>query len=391
MIWLIVISLSHRRWPFYNGQDFGSSAKSGIFALKGKNMPRAARVHIHEQTSEDYENVVEAARLFYVEGLSQARIGQTLKCSQSTVSRLLERAKHEGLIHVRIEAPPLLKLRQDLEAILGPRGVRMLSLAPGSNSPKNLENLGIAGSRVLAKLLEEIPKPTIRLVVACGDTLLSVMESFFDLLAMEPGLLDKLEGKRLELYPTMIHPNTLLDAIYPHTLVSLVTHRATTRFDKRLTIEGHVPSLPMNFYTLPKEERNDYRDKFISETLNAARDGDIFLLGLGVTDRDQFRRIQQDMGLPPVNKKVYVAEANYIPIRLDGTVHKAFAENIVGLTINDFKKASKDSERHVMIIGGGASKGAAFRAATAEPFFNIIVTDSTIARELVSAQSGNPN
>ena len=36
-----------------------------------------------------------------------------------------------------------------------------------------------------------------------------------------------------------------------------------------------------------------------------------------MTDRDQFRRIQKDIGLPPVNKKVYVAEANYIPIRFE--------------------------------------------------------------------------
>ena len=55
-----------------------------------------------------------AARLFYVEGLTQEKVAKELGLSQSSVSRLLDRARREGIVKAHIEPPRLLKLEAEL-------------------------------------------------------------------------------------------------------------------------------------------------------------------------------------------------------------------------------------------------------------------------------------
>ena len=52
---------------------------------------RAVRISAPESDREDYEAIVTAARLFYVDGLTQEKVAKELGLSQSSVSRLLER------------------------------------------------------------------------------------------------------------------------------------------------------------------------------------------------------------------------------------------------------------------------------------------------------------
>jgi DNA-binding transcriptional regulator LsrR (DeoR family) len=70
---------------------------------------RAVRVLAPIEGSEDYAVVVEAANLFYLEGLPQSTIAERLEVSQSTVSRLLGGCPRKNppafYDHVALEEP----------------------------------------------------------------------------------------------------------------------------------------------------------------------------------------------------------------------------------------------------------------------------------------------
>ena len=91
---------------------------------------RAVRISALESDREDYEAIVTAARLFYVEGLTQDKVAKELGLSQSSVSRLLERARREGIVKAHIEPPRLLKLEAELRDKLATKGIHTVYIVP---------------------------------------------------------------------------------------------------------------------------------------------------------------------------------------------------------------------------------------------------------------------
>src|SRR5262245_6526626 len=172
---------------------------------------RAVRMSAPDSDREDYEAIVTAARLFYVVGLTQEKVAKELGLSQSSVSRLLERARREGIVKAHIEPPRLLKLEAELRHKLAAKGLQAVYLVPGGGG-KNTENLGLAGARTLATLLCEAQASTIRIAMSCGDTLLAVVDNFLNLLAMDNDLARRLRQKKLELYHSALYADSRLEA-----------------------------------------------------------------------------------------------------------------------------------------------------------------------------------
>jgi DNA-binding transcriptional regulator LsrR (DeoR family) len=328
---------------------------------------------------------VTAARLFYVEGLTQEKVARELGLSQSSVSRLLERARREGIVKAHIEPPRLLKLEAELRDKLAAKGVHTVYIVPGGGG-KNTENLGLAGARTLATVLCEAPESTIRIAMSCGDTLLAVVDNFLNLLAMDADLARHLRQKKLELYPSALYADSRLEACYPHTIVSILAIMMKRR-DDALDVEAHIPNLPPDFYTrlAPKEMENYSSRYHIKDMMEYAKQSKIFLVGIGNLHNKTYDRIQEQIGIS-INKDEFVSESNYIPIRQDGVQNKEVEDKLIAIKIDDFRQIAKQQDRYVIAVAGGEYKGEAIAAALAKPYFNVLVTDEKIARYLLDGR-----
>ena len=49
--------------------------------------------------------LMQVAKLYYMQQLTQAEIGRKLQTSRSTVSRLLQEAREQGIVKITIEYP----------------------------------------------------------------------------------------------------------------------------------------------------------------------------------------------------------------------------------------------------------------------------------------------
>jgi DNA-binding transcriptional regulator LsrR (DeoR family) len=309
-------------------------------------------------------------------------VAKELGLSQSSVSRLLERARREGIVKAHIEPPRLLKLEAELRDKLASQGIHTVYIVPGGGG-KNTENLGLAGARMLATLLCEAPESTVRIAMSCGDTLLAVVDNFLNLLAMDAELPRRLRQKKLELYPSALYADSRLEACYPHTIVSILAIMMKRR-DDALNIEAHISSLPPDFYTqLEPQEMENYSSRYhIKDMMECAKQSKIFLLGIGNLHNKTYDRIQEQIGID-IDKDEFISESNYIPIRRDGIQNKEIEDKLIAIKIDDFRQIAKKKDHHVIAIAGGEHKREAIEAALVNPYFNTLVTDEKIARYLL--------
>ena len=113
-----------------------------------------------------------AAWLYYHEDLTQAEIAHELNLSRSTVTRLLQRAKNEGLVQISLNvSSDTFKAERDLEHAYGVRKVRIVPDSDDDSTQKRW--LG----RVAAELLVEMVDDHSIVAISWGTTLQALADS----------------------------------------------------------------------------------------------------------------------------------------------------------------------------------------------------------------------
>ncbi len=107
-----------------------------------------------------------AAWLYYLEELTQGEVARELGVSRSTVVRLLQRAKEEGLVRITLDVPrEVFEMERELERLYGLRRARLL---PEARDEEQLKRwLGHAA----VELLVEMVKPGTTIAAGWGTTL----------------------------------------------------------------------------------------------------------------------------------------------------------------------------------------------------------------------------
>ena len=113
-----------------------------------------------------------AAWLYYHEDLTQAEIATEMELSRSTVTRLLQRAKNEGLVQISLNvSEAAFKTERDLEHAYGLRKVRIVPDSGDDATQKRW--LG----RVAAELLVKMVHDNSTVAMSWGSTLQAVADS----------------------------------------------------------------------------------------------------------------------------------------------------------------------------------------------------------------------
>ncbi len=129
---------------------------------------RKLMIEIDKKESE----AARAAWLYYHEELTQGEIARELSVSRSTVTRLLQRAKHDGLVHISLNVTAsTFQAERDLERAFGLERVRIV---PAPND-------GIMQTRWLGHVAAELLVPMITdgsiAAVGWGSTMLAMVNA----------------------------------------------------------------------------------------------------------------------------------------------------------------------------------------------------------------------
>ncbi len=115
--------------------------------------------------------LIEIARLYYEQDLSQEEIARKLDISRSSVSHLLRVCRREGIVQIRIEEPSsrIFGLQARLVERFGLREVRVVH--PGEEPEATKSRVGEAAAAVLESILSD----EMRIGISWGTTLFQVI------------------------------------------------------------------------------------------------------------------------------------------------------------------------------------------------------------------------
>ncbi|HWP68104.1 MAG TPA: sugar-binding domain-containing protein, partial [Rectinemataceae bacterium] len=138
------------------------------------------------------EQLLIAVNLYYMENMTQEEIASKLGLSRVAVTRMLKKARDEGMVQITVKKPmpELYRLALDLEKRYR---LKAAIVAPGGDSPKaSMEAVGRAG----AELLERLITTGCRIGVAWSATV-SAMLPYVRKPPVKPGWINELAGTYL--------------------------------------------------------------------------------------------------------------------------------------------------------------------------------------------------
>lgn len=222
-------------------------------------------------TARSLETLVNAATLYYIDGLSQAEVASAIGISRSNVSRVLADARKAGIVTITINDP--FGRASDLERELLERfGLRAVRVASGADD--DLDRIGRLG----AEWLEEAAPHEGAIAVSWGASVQAVVD------AIEP----QRSRPRLEVLPLVGGLSIVDSAQDGNVLVRSLANRLGARH-RRL----YAPAV------VKTEQLRDglLQESTIGAVLDDAAKAQIALVGIGVVGSGASAAILQTLEL----------------------------------------------------------------------------------------------
>src|ERR1043166_650768 len=203
--------------------------------------------------------MVQCLELYYRQGRSQKDIAVALGVSAATVSRLLKRARDEGLVRVELDPPRT----PELEPALAERfGLRDAVVVGAGGRADVREELGLAAATYIEKVVDN----GLRIGISCGFTLYQTIRA-----------LHERRFRDLALYPLSGESTLKLVDISPNTLVGMMAAKYRPHVTAYALPVQHLQS-PRQ---LLRERRRLLRDPEVRRIYAGAQNVDVALAGIG--------------------------------------------------------------------------------------------------------------
>lgn len=311
------------------------------------------------QMSKETEILTKVAWLYYYRNLTQLQISKKLGFSRIKISRLLKKARREGIVEIRLAnsiSSIELELEQDLEVLFDL--TEAIVVASGESQKIIQSDLGKATAWYLERKLQD----NFLIGVGLARTLYSV-PPFLEHNTKKNGTLMSVTGG----YTNSDHDTTrfhvlwsladALDAKVEQLLCPFVVSSAAAR--DVLLDDPHIN----NQIQRAKE------CSFILTGIGTVVD-EIPLIELGYTDKDCIHEVIGNGAVGEIMGSFFDIEGNPVKSSLD--------DKVIGLNLDDLRKAS-----NVVAVAGGREKTEAILGALHTATINTLITDKVTAETLI--------
>jgi DNA-binding transcriptional regulator LsrR (DeoR family) len=309
------------------------------------------------------------ARLYHHLGLGQSAIAERLDLSQSTVSRLLARARAAGIVRVSVEVPP--GASPDLEEALQARyGLRQAIVVDASADDEDalLRELGAAAAYYLETTLR---RGDVIGISSWSASLLATVN------AMHP-LARPIDAPVVQILGGVGNPAAEVHA----------TH-LTQRLARLLA--GDARLLPAPGVVGSAEARRVLMgDRYVAGAVGLWDRLTIALVGIGALEPsrllaasgnafapDELRALADAGAVGDVCLRFFDSAGSPVATPLD--------DRVIGIEREQLRRV-----RRAVGIAGGRRKVAAIRAALRGRWVNVLVTDRRTGQALIGARAGEP-
>jgi deoxyribonucleoside regulator len=308
--------------------------------------------------------LTEVATRYYLRDDSQVEIARELGLDPSTVSRYLKRARDEGIVHVEIRPPR--RSDMDLGRALAVRyGLARVIVAP---APENdLEDGERAVGAAAAGFLEGQLRNGMRFGVSWGRTLATVVRqlrpgsvSDLSIAQLAGGIKDPspgIQGHELVRQLAELYPDSQVHYLHAPAIV-----------DSEVTGEALLG------------------DRIIQAGLEAARETDLALVGIGQMDESSTLVVGGHVSSEDWARLVHAGAAGNVNTCFFDDGGRALPDlqrRTIAITLDELRAIDT-----VVAVAAGAEKIRAIRGALATGTIDVLVTDEATAASVLTALPG---
>jgi deoxyribonucleoside regulator len=305
--------------------------------------------------------LVMVAKLYYVDGLSQQEIANSISVSRPTVSNILKRCKEEGIVEIRIKETNSLRfiLQQEMKAAFGLRDVILVPSGPDEH--KIVEDTGRAASEQLARSLRD----GLKIGISWGLTTYNAVK-YFD---ASPKYQD-IEVVQLVGAFGSINP------IYEgYELARTLAEKLNGSYST-IQAPGVVSSIGAKELFL--------KEPGIAAALEKARRADIAILAVSPDDPEYSSLVRAGFISREESEEIWrkgaVGHSCCIHFDIDGRVLSTpLNDRIVGITEEDLRKIPE-----VILAACGTHKADAILGALRSGIFHILATDESTVMKILA-------
>jgi len=306
----------------------------------------------------DISILVEAARLYYEHDFSQQQIAYKLGISRPSVSRILHKAREQGIVKIEIKDPSDkgIRIENDLKKKYDLK--KIVVVPEDDNIAVVKERLGQAAYR----MLNEIITDDIILGISWGTTMQEVARQ---------------SARKMMKNLTVVQLNGGVSKAALDTHASEIAQTLGEKFQAT----PYLLPLPA-IVDSPRVKKVILSDKNIARTLDLGKRADIAMYTIGLFNResvlvkaDYFEKQE----IKSLLKNGAIGDICSRIVDHDGNIcSQTLNARTIGIEQKDLLK-----KPYAIAVAGGKEKLPAIRAAIRGNWFNCLITDSWISNELL--------
>lgn len=291
----------------------------------------------NREFSSEVELLTRVASLYYIEDQTQAEIAKQMGLSRPKVGRLLQKAREQEIVQIRINAHPSLSLQ--LESELLKRFVLKDTLLVGDQRDVDTERMLLA--RMVADYMARNIKAGDIVAVGMGRNVGAVPDQITPTVPRDVTFISAMGGSSLVARP--INPNDICRRMA----------EALGGKSEGLYAPAYTESKAVRDYLMTHED--------IAQTLDRARRADMALVGIGDT-RDESAVVQ--MGCFSVQDMIHLREAGAVGdilghfFDIQGVpIKRGMADRTIGLSFDELCRIpcvigiASEPEKKLSILG----------------------------------------
>jgi DNA-binding transcriptional regulator LsrR (DeoR family) len=300
------------------------------------------------------------AKLYYEGELTQQEIGERVGLSRIKVHRILNRAREMGIVEIRVHTPENNQfINQEHELVIR-FGLRDALIVPAPGAESDLYSTLAQGA---AEWLEARLAPGIRIGLGLGRTI-SHLPRFFTVSQKTDCTFTEVVGGSSE------HSGGIAKYNVTSKMAELAGGRAELLYAPNLVSSAELQARLVS-------------EPAVADALERARQCDMILQSVGTVDDTAILYIENRITkaeLDSLRQTGAIGDALGHYFDDEGQPVSTFLDNrVIGLDLVDLKKTPWS-----VVVAGGEEKHAVIRAALKGGYFNVLITDSRTAADLLN-------
>lgn len=314
--------------------------------------------------------LVEVSSMFYEQDLSKTEIANSQNISITHVNRLLREARQKGIVQIDIRSPRFERIESQLISHLGLRDAHVIQ------STDKQDVLRLELGREAALYFDRCVSDGARVGVSSGRTIFEMASLISE------------RSRKISIFPlnVILERDLLVRGLSANIVATILWFRSRP-LATASRVEMFFPA--GDLATLRKMSTEILETPAVQALATQIRDLDAYFIGAGeLREGSQVDFLSKTCGieLSSLIQRGVVGDVAFNMLNAEGSPIRVGLDDLLfHVKTEDLRAAAASAKRTVVLVAGGSEKIPCVEAAIRGKLFNVLITDSETAQEILDS------